>query len=35
LGHATDDERAWLQNVIGALAADHAQLSPRLRGSDP
>jgi cell volume regulation protein A len=23
--HVTDDERAWLQNVIGALAADHTE----------
>jgi cell volume regulation protein A len=28
---ATPDERAWLQNVIGALAADRAETGPRHR----
>lgn len=29
LRSAATDERAWLQNVIGALAADHTQPAPR------
>jgi cell volume regulation protein A len=31
---ATDEERAWLQNVIGALAADGAQAAPRERDGE-
>jgi cell volume regulation protein A len=27
--HVTDDERGWLQNVIGALAAEHTESPPR------
>jgi len=32
--NADDEERAWLQNVIGALAADGAQTASRQRGSN-
>jgi potassium/hydrogen antiporter len=31
----TDDERAWLQNVIGALAADRTETAPRRRETRP
>jgi hypothetical protein len=27
--HVADDERAWLQNVIGALAVDSARTAAR------